>query len=93
MESFFPNTEVKFLGNPIRQNIIDDKLAPEVAKEKLGLQNKLTILSVGGSQGSRTLNNGWKDNLDKLTEKGYQLIWQTGKLDYEALNKIRKFKT
>lgn len=51
MESFFPNTEVRFLGNPIRQNIIDDKLAPEVAKEKLGLQNKLTILSVGGSQG------------------------------------------
>lgn len=87
MESFFPNTEVRFLGNPIRQNIIDDKLAPEVAKEKLGLQNKLTILSVGGSQGSRTLNNGWKDNLDKLTEKGYQLIWQTGKLDYEALKK------
>lgn len=33
MESFFPNTEVRFLGNPIRQNIIDDKLAPEVAKE------------------------------------------------------------
>jgi UDP-N-acetylglucosamine--N-acetylmuramyl-(pentapeptide) pyrophosphoryl-undecaprenol N-acetylglucosamine transferase len=26
------------------------------------------------------LNNGWKENLEKLKEKGYQLIWQTGKL-------------
>ena len=86
MEIFFPKTEVKFLGNPVRQNILDGKLSPEAAKEKFGLQNKLTILSVGGSQGSRTLNNGWKDNLDKLAEKGYQLIWQTGKLDYQALS-------
>lgn len=58
----------------------------DLAKEKLGLdKNKLTILSVGGSLGSRTLNNGWKDNLDQLKEKGYQLIWQTGKLDYNDL--------
>jgi UDP-N-acetylglucosamine--N-acetylmuramyl-(pentapeptide) pyrophosphoryl-undecaprenol N-acetylglucosamine transferase len=42
-------------------------------------KNKLTIFSVGGSLGSRTLNNGWKDNLNKLIEKDYQLIWQTGK--------------
>ncbi len=31
------------------------------------------------------MNNGWKDNLDKLKEKDYQLIWQTGKLDYNDL--------
>ncbi|MCS3867557.1 UDP-N-acetylglucosamine:LPS N-acetylglucosamine transferase [Chryseobacterium ginsenosidimutans] len=37
------------------------------------------------SLGSRTLNNGWKENLDKLKEKGYQLIWQTGKLDYKEI--------
>jgi UDP-N-acetylglucosamine--N-acetylmuramyl-(pentapeptide) pyrophosphoryl-undecaprenol N-acetylglucosamine transferase len=37
----------------------------DLAKEKLGLdKNKLTILSVGGSLGSRTLNNGWKDNFE-----------------------------
>ena len=45
------------------------------------------ILSVGGSLGSRTLNNGWKENLDKLKEKGYQLIWQTGKTDFSSLSK------
>ena len=86
MEKFFHGTKTYFLGNPIRQNIITDLIDKDLAKEKLGLdKNKLTILSVGGSLGSRTLNNGWKDNLDKLKEKDYQLIWQTGKLDYNDL--------
>jgi len=86
MEKFFHGTKTYFLGNPIRQNIITDLIDKDLAKEKLGLDtNKLTILSVGGSLGSRTLNNGWKDNLDKLKEKEYQLIWQTGKMDYKNI--------
>lgn len=86
MEKFFPNSKVYFLGNPIRENIITDLIETNLAKEKLGLEkDKLTILSVGGSLGSRTLNNGWKENLEKLKEKGYQLIWQTGKTDYQQI--------
>lgn len=86
MEKFFSGTKTYFLGNPIRQNIITDLVDKDLAKEKLGLdKNKLTILSVGGSLGSRTLNNGWKDNFDKLREKDYQLIWQTGKTDFENI--------
>ena len=82
----FPAEKIKFLGNPIRENIISGMQEISQAKEKLGLdQNKLTILSVGGSLGSRTLNNGWKENLDQLKDKGYQLIWQTGKLDYKEI--------
>ncbi len=83
----FPAEKIKFLGNPIRENIISGLQETAQAKEKMGLaQDKLTILSVGGSLGSRTLNNGWKDNLENLKEKGYQLIWQTGKLDYSELS-------
>lgn len=86
MEKFFSGTKTYFLGNPIRQNIITDLMDKDLAKGKLGLdKNKLTILSVGGSLGSRTLNNGWKDNLDKLKEKDYQLIWQTGKTDFAEI--------
>lgn len=82
----FPVEKIKFLGNPIRENIISGMQETSQAKEKMGLdKNKLTILSVGGSLGSRTLNNGWKDNLDQLKEKEYQLIWQTGKLDYKEI--------
>jgi UDP-N-acetylglucosamine--N-acetylmuramyl-(pentapeptide) pyrophosphoryl-undecaprenol N-acetylglucosamine transferase len=82
----FPAEKIKFLGNPIRENIISGIQETSQAKEKMGLdKDKLTILSVGGSLGSRTLNNGWKDNLENLKEKGYQLIWQTGKLDYKEI--------
>jgi len=82
----FPSEKIKFLGNPIRENIISGMQETAQAKEKMGLdKDKLTILSVGGSLGSRTLNNGWKENLESLKEKGYQLIWQTGKLDYSEL--------
>lgn len=76
----FPPEKIKFLGNPIREVIISGLIDTPTAKEKLGLdKNKLTILSVGGSLGSRTLNNAWKKNLDKVIENDYQLIWQTGK--------------
>lgn len=86
MEKFFHGTKTLFLGNPIRKNIITDLIDSDLAKEKLGLEKgKLTILSVGGSLGSRTLNNGWKENINQVLEKDYQLIWQTGKLDYKNI--------
>ena len=86
MGKFFHGTKTLFLGNPIRKNIITDIIDSDLAKEKLGLEKgKLTILSVGGSLGSRTLNNGWKENLNNVLEKDYQLIWQTGKLDYKNI--------
>ena len=86
MEKFFHGTKTLFLGNPIRKNIITDIIDSDLAKEKLGLEKgKLTILSVGGSLGSRILNNGWKENINQVLEKDYQLIWQTGKLDYKNI--------
>ena len=86
MEKFFHGTKTLFLGNPIRKNIITDIIDSDLAKEKLGLEKgKLTILSVGGSLGSRTLNNGWKENINQILEKDYQFIWQTGKLDYKNI--------
>lgn len=86
MEKFFNGTKTLFLGNPIRKNIITDLINPALAKEKLALDpNKLTVLSVGGSLGSRTLNNAWKENLEQFLAKDYQLIWQTGKTDYKNI--------
>jgi len=87
----FPAEKIKFLGNPIRSTIISGIEETAVAKEKMGLNNdKLTILSVGGSLGSRTLNNAWKENLGNLKGKDCQLIWQTGKTDYQEIIKETK---
>lgn len=82
----FPAEKIKFLGNPIRENIVSGMQTTAQAKEKMGLnKDKLTILSVGGSLGSRTLNNAWKSHLKQIVDKDYQLIWQTGKLDYKDI--------
>lgn len=86
MEHFFPDTKTFFLGNPVRQNIVTNLIDPALAKERLGLdKDKLTILSVGGSLGSATLNNAWKEHLGKILSRDYQLIWQTGKNDYQQI--------
>ena len=82
----FPAEKIKFLGNPIRENIVTGMTETALAKEKMGIsKDKLTILSVGGSLGSRTLNNAWKSHLNDIINKDYQLIWQTGKLDYQNI--------
>jgi len=91
MEKHFPKNKIKYLGNPVREDIITEKLDLEEAKKKMGLKNKLTILSIGGSQGSKTLNDTWRDNLENICKKDYQLIWQTGKREYEdILNNYKK---
>lgn len=82
----FPAEKIKFLGNPIRSAIISGIQETAQAKGKMGLnKDKLTILSVGGSLGSRTLNNAWKSHLNEIINNDYQLIWQTGKLDYKDI--------
>lgn len=87
METFFTGTTVHYLGNPIRQNIISNLTDRTEAKKRLGLNpDKLVILSVGGSQGSRTINKAWKAHLNAVAEKDWQLVWQTGKLDFAEIN-------
>lgn len=87
----FPAPKTKFLGNPIRESIISGLVDPQEAKIKLGLDpEKLVILSVGGSLGSKTLNNSWLEHLDLLKESNCQLIWQTGKLEYQKLESDSK---
>ncbi len=86
MDKFFEGTKTLFLGNPVRKKIVHNLIDRASAKERLGLdKDKLTIVSFGGSLGSRTLNNAWKNNLSKVLGNGYQLIWQTGKTDYNQI--------
>lgn len=89
----FPAEKTKFLGNPIRESVVVGMTDKNEARNKLGLtSDRLTILSVGGSLGSSTLNNGWKNNLKNLADKGYQLIWQTGKTEYDQLSGNQEIK-
>ena len=81
MQKFFPNaTNLVITGNPVRQEILKLKGKKARALERFGLEgDKPIVLSIGGSQGARSINMALDAELEKFVEKGYQLLWQTGK--------------
>ena len=84
MEAFFPADRIVKTGNPIREDLLDCALTPAMAKVKLGFDpEKPLVLVVGGSLGSRTLNESMLKNSALLNEAGIQVLWQVGKY-YES---------
>ena len=79
MERFFPAEKIVLTGNPVRQSLLE-YVDRDEARKSFGLdQDKPTVLVVGGSLGARTLNEAMEAGVKKLSEKGIQVIWQTGK--------------
>ena len=87
MERFFPKGKILFTGNPVRKDILDNKINREAALQTLGLnQNKKTILIFGGSLGARTINKAvlaYANNLAERTD--INVIWQVGKMYYDSI--------
>lgn len=98
MERFFPAEKILNTGNPIRKDI--EKATPQQKAEGYRFYNlspcKKTIFVVGGSLGCRTLNECMKKaisqgNLFKDESeggKGYQVIWQCGKIYKDEIAKF-----
>lgn len=83
LDKFFPAEKIVFTGNPVRKVIEDMALTKAEGSKTFGTDPaKLTILSVGGSLGARTINETISANLQYFKEKDIQLIWQTGKWYY-----------
>lgn len=84
MEKYFPQQKIVKTGNPVRQNIVLCNVKPEKARGDfdLDLDSKI-LLIVGGSLGSRTLNNCMRSGLQQLKEANIQVIWQTGSLMFD----------
>jgi len=87
MAKYFPEDKIHYTGNPIRADLFMNLPEQKAAKIELGLDpNKPLILSVGGSLGSRTLNNTWTHGIQELIDNDIQLLWQTGKLEWNKIN-------
>jgi UDP-N-acetylglucosamine--N-acetylmuramyl-(pentapeptide) pyrophosphoryl-undecaprenol N-acetylglucosamine transferase len=91
MERFFPAERIVMTGNPLRGSF--SAAAGEARKEGLahyGLTDaKPVVLVVGGSLGTRTLNEMMKRWVaEQKGEPKIQVIWQTGKF-YER--EMREF--
>lgn len=83
LEKFFPAEKIVLTGNPVRQDIME-QADREEAFEKYGLDpNKKTLLVLGGSLGSRRINQLIDKELNWLLSQNVQVIWQCGKFYFE----------
>jgi len=74
-------------GNPIRY--AGSKINRDEAAEAFGLDSEIpTLFILGGSQGARAINRHFVERISNYLEKlGMQVLWQTGKADYEFCQK------
>ena len=80
MSRFFPAEKIILTGNPVRQNLLENKISKEEARKSFGLSpDKKTVLIVGGSLGARTMNESVLAHLEDIRNSDVQFIWQTGK--------------
>ncbi|MEO6347685.1 MAG: undecaprenyldiphospho-muramoylpentapeptide beta-N-acetylglucosaminyltransferase [Aquaticitalea sp.] len=88
LERFFPKDKLIKTGNPIRRDLlnIDNKTveAKDAFKQKHG---KYTLLILGGSLGSKRINELIEKELEFFQTQNVQIIWQCGKLYYEQYKK------
>lgn len=85
-KQYFAAEKTELTGNPIRQEILNGDR--NQAKQLFQLSDQLpTVLVLGGSQGAQKINELILEALPKLTLK-FQVIHQTGELNYEAVKKL-----
>jgi UDP-N-acetylglucosamine--N-acetylmuramyl-(pentapeptide) pyrophosphoryl-undecaprenol N-acetylglucosamine transferase len=88
LERFFPKNKIVFTGNPVRQDLldIDYKRAEGVAYFNLDASKK-TLLVLGGSLGSRRINQLIEKEIAFFELNNLQVIWQCGKLYFDDYQK------
>ncbi len=88
MERFFPASKIVKTGNPVRGDLVAINENGNKALEFFGLEKtKKTLLVLGGSLGSRRINQLIEKELTYFESLDIQLIWQCGKLYFEEYGK------
>jgi len=87
MEKYFPAPKIVVTGNPVRKDILGVQGKEQQGRVHFGFETShRTLLIIGGSLGSRTINESVLGGIDKLIDAGVQVIWQTGKAYHEVIN-------
>ncbi|MEO8712288.1 MAG: glycosyltransferase, partial [Parafilimonas sp.] len=85
MNKFFPAEKILITGNPVRKNIAESTVSKEDALQFFNLKkDKPTVLIIGGSLGSRSINEVVVRHIRDFNPLGLQVIWQTGKSSVKA---------
>ncbi len=90
MERYFPAEKVVKTGNPVREALREIRVSRKDALLHFGLEvGRPTLLVLGGSLGSKRINELVADKLPFFASEGVQLLWQCGK-GYEERYKDRE---
>lgn len=80
MEKFFPKEKLVKTGNPVRADLVAINASKNEALAFFGLQpNKKTLLVLGGSLGSKRINELIEAELAYFKNLDLQILWQCGK--------------
>jgi len=84
---YLKGAKTQLTGNPIRY--MGEPSDRKEAAAFFGLNPELpTLFILGGSQGARAINRHFIDRISTYLEKlGMQVLWQTGKADFEFCQK------
>lgn len=83
-QNFINNENCYITGNPLREGF--KTLSKQDARQALGLEDKLTLCIMGGSQGAKSINSASVEILKILSQKyDMQIIFQTGKKKFLAV--------
>ncbi|EKE20378.1 MAG: Undecaprenyldiphospho-muramoylpentapeptide beta-N-acetylglucosaminyltransferase [uncultured bacterium] len=88
-EQYFPKEKTALIGNPIRFQVTDGDA--NILRKELGFtQSRKTILVLGGSQGSKVINDAIVKILPHLLQH-FQIIHQTGTENIESVKSEAAF--
>jgi UDP-N-acetylglucosamine--N-acetylmuramyl-(pentapeptide) pyrophosphoryl-undecaprenol N-acetylglucosamine transferase len=88
---YFPNCEVIYTGNAIRESFSNNEVDRNEAFKFFNLNPaKKTIFITGGSLGARAINEGIEAQIEKINAEDIQVIWHTGKAHFD---KFKKYET
>lgn len=84
----FPKRKVAFVGNPVRTDLLKNRVERDGTKTELGFDSKLPLLFViGGSQGSKRINSFIIENLNNLLPV-VQIYHQVGTANLEEVREL-----
>ena len=83
----FPTKKVVFTGNPCGENALKVK---KIDKTTLGFtKGKKLVVVVMGSLGAENVHTFMKENIGKFSDKKYEVLYITGKNNYEDIKSIK----
>lgn len=91
MDRYFPKGKITWTGNPVRQDLIDNKTPQHEALLEFNLDpKKQTLLVIGGSLGASVPNKTIAKHLELIKSLDCNLLWQCGEFYYQDYKHLKE---